>query len=532
MPSSTLTDRRKVVEEHLRALGRPHAGRRAPPPEGRLGAGEQSIARLRAICEQLGPVFTEFGRYLSSRVDLLPRRDCMELEATGARPETRDAADSAAILRADFGAAPEMVFASFSLTPRVVTRWMQQHDAALSTDTPVIVTIVRPDAGALLDADLPLLPMLAPWLDAPAPAVAAAVEDFSLTLRRRLDQTQQLLAFTRLTKQCGADGLLDAPRCYPEVCSANVLTAARIDGPSLAAAIVDGGVPPFGDAIDPAGVAKQLAAAWVRLAVSGRSVLFDFDLNDMVLCDGRLVLVGGAVEPMTDTEGPEFLKYLLAGAIDDPDSALDWIATEAIAGPLGLPEDSLRRRLRQAVPFRDGEWSGDDRLAQRLFVHWRATRAADWEMPAHYLRLYRGVHALSAATTTLAPHADHVLNALHDEQWRLGSEEAQSWLDTGRLAIAMEGMARDLVQIPKKLDEILTAAAAGRLRVTAEVSDTGERRVARNRTVSLVASLVTLVALTFLLRHLSPELGSSLEWVAAIVVLLVGGWLLVAASRL
>ena len=354
MPSSTLTDRRKAVEEHLRALGRPHAGRRAPPPEGRLSAGEQSIGRLRAACENLGPVFTEFGRYLSSRVDLLPRRDCMELEATGARGDTRPPADSAAILREHFGATPEVLFASFSLTPRVVTRWTQQHDAWLSTDAPVIVTIVRPDAEALLDADLPLLPMLAPWIDAPTPAVAAAVEDFSLTLKHRLDQTQQQLAFTRLATHSRADGLLDAPRCYPELCSANVLTIARLESPSLATVIVDGGVPPFGEAIDPAAVAKQLAAAWLRLAVSGRSVLFDFDLNDIVLRDGRLVLVGGAIEPMTDAESPEFLKYLLAGAIDDPDSALDWIATEAVAGLFGLPEDSLRRRLRQAVPLRDG----------------------------------------------------------------------------------------------------------------------------------------------------------------------------------
>lgn len=532
MPSSTLTDRRQAVEQQLRALGRPRGRRRAPPPDGRLGEGEQSIARLRAVCENLGPVFTEFGRYLSSRVDLLPRRDCLELEATGARPEARHPADGAAILRADFGATPEMLFASFSRSPRVVTRWTQQHDACLSTDTPVIVTIIRPDAAALLDADLPLLPMLAPWLDAPPPAVAAAVEDFSLTLRHRLDQTEQLTAFTRLTKQRWADGLLDAPRCYPEMCSGRVLTVARVDGPSLATAIVNGGVPPPGDAIDPAGAAKQLAAGWVRLAVSSRSVLFDFDLNDVVLCDGRLVLVGGAIEPMTETEGPEFLTYLLAGAIDDPDRALDWIATSASAGSLGLPEESLRRRLRQAVPFRDGEWSGDDRLAQRLFVHWRTTRAAGWQLPAHYLRLYRGVHALSAATTTLAPNADHVLTALQDEQWRLGSEEARNWLDADRLAVAMEGTARDLVQIPKKLDEILTAAAAGRLRITAEVPDPGERRIARNRTVSLVASLVTLVALTFLTRHLSPALGSSVEWIAALVVLLVGGWLLIAASRL
>ena len=532
MASTTPHDRRRSVAEHLRALGRPHSGRRAPPPEGRLGPHERSIERLKAACEDLGPVFTEFGRYLSSRVDLLARRDCLELTATGTRSETRQPADSVAIIRANFGDTAETLFASFDPTPRNVTRWTQQHDAWLSSDAPVIVTIVRPDAPALLDADLPLLSMLAPWLDGPPAAVAAAVADFSLTLRLRLDQTQQRLAFTRLAEHSRAGGPLDAPRCYPDLCSANVLTMERVDGLSLATAIGDGRVTPLGEAIDPTGVAKQLAAAWVRLAVAGHSALFDFELGDVVLRDGRLVVIGGAIEPMTAAEGPEFLRYLLAGAADDPDGALTWIASEALPGLLGVPEDSLRRRLRQAVPFRDGEWSGDDRLAERLFVHWRATRAAEWDMPTHYLRLYRGVHALSTATTALAPHFDHVLTALQDEQWRLSTVEAQNWLDADRLAIALEGMSRDLVQIPQKLDEILTAAATGRLRITAEVPDADERRVARNRTVALVASLVTLVALTFLLRHVTPAAGSTLEWMAALIVLMVGGWLLISAARL
>src|SRR4051812_29671706 len=77
-------DRRKVIEEQLRALGTPpaaRAGRRAPPPEGRLGADEQRAGQMRAALVAIGPVFAAFGRYLSTRVDLLPRRDCAELAA-------------------------------------------------------------------------------------------------------------------------------------------------------------------------------------------------------------------------------------------------------------------------------------------------------------------------------------------------------------------------------------------------------------------------------------------------------------------
>src|SRR5688500_17763493 len=80
---SDLKRRRRFVEERLREAGRPRLARRSPPPEGRLGADEQPMRRLREALIELGPVFAAFGRYLSSRIDLLPRRECLELAAIG-----------------------------------------------------------------------------------------------------------------------------------------------------------------------------------------------------------------------------------------------------------------------------------------------------------------------------------------------------------------------------------------------------------------------------------------------------------------
>ena len=46
------------------------------PAEGRLSPGELPVERLHGALAALGPVFADFGRYLSSRIDLLPRRLC------------------------------------------------------------------------------------------------------------------------------------------------------------------------------------------------------------------------------------------------------------------------------------------------------------------------------------------------------------------------------------------------------------------------------------------------------------------------
>jgi predicted unusual protein kinase regulating ubiquinone biosynthesis (AarF/ABC1/UbiB family) len=517
-----LSDRRKAVDERLRLLEAPRPARRALPPEGRLSPDEHPAAGLHAALATLGPVFADFGRYLSSRIDLLPRRLCLELgvhEDSRVSRAPRDPAADAAVL-AQLDGMPGRRFFSVDPAPRVVTAWTQQHHARLTANMPVVVTIVRPDAQRILDSDLPLLSLLGPWLDLRPALLASAIEDFSNTLRLRLDQIEQCKALIRLAEDAKAGGGLDAPACYPDFCAPGILTTQRIGGSSAA------------DTFDRESVAQQLASAWLRQALSGRVVPFDFDLHDFRLDDGRLVLVGGVLEPMAPAGREQFLRYLVAAAADDPDAAWGWIAEATVAEPEGQSEYRLRRRLRQAVPFRDGEWSGDERLAEQLMVQWRVTREAGWDMRPHPLHLYRGIQAVSAATTRLAPDRDVLLAALRGERSRLGLGAATDVPDPRALPVALNKLLQELVHVPQKLDEVLTLAASGRLRVKLHVPDAEESRRVRNRTVSLVASLVMLVGVAFFVRHLAPGYGAEVERVGAVLVLAIGAWLLVAAARL
>jgi len=498
-----------------------------------LGHDELPTRRLRAALEELGPVFAGFGRYLSSRFDLLPRRDCLDLAVTDQRASGGHApvANAEALAIERLGDAPG-IFAAFDPHPCAVTPWTQQHQARLPTGEPVVVTLVRPDADAVLGIDIPLLSLIAPWLDTPADDVATAVDDFAAALRRRLDQRQQAAGLIILLEDAGGGGLLDAPACHQEYCATGVLTVDQVDGVSLAGVVdLDADRPAHAD-LDRDAIARQLATAWVRQLTAGRVVPFDFDLGDLRLRGERLVLIGGALEPISTKSRSQFFDYLMAAAADDPDRAWTWIAEAALPRLEGHDGAALRRRIRQVVPFRDGEWSGNHRIAEYVLAHWRATREARWNTLSHQLHLYRGIHAISHATARLRPHGDSLLEALQTETLRLGLSDAQRLLESGRLPTSLATLARDLSQVPQRLDDLLTMVAAGRLRIKAEVPDGGERREARNRTVSLVASLVALVAVTFLMRHLGPTLGPGLEWLSAVLVLVVGGWLLAAAARL
>lgn len=418
------------------------------------------------------------------------------------------------------GLVPDELFVAFDPAPRAISRWTQRHDARLPSGERVAVTIVRPDAERLLGRDLPLLPLLGPWLDTPADALASAIDDFATTLRLRLDQTQQCLAFTRLADDARDGGALDAPSCFPHYCGPGVLTTAWMDAR------------PITDAVDPVAAARHLSTAWIRQALTGRVVPFDFTLDDVWMRDGRVVLAGGTLESQTADERARLLTYFAAAAADDPDAAWDWIAKAATPGSAAESEYRLRCRLRQAVPFRDGESSEDDRLAERILVHWRATRDARWTVRSRPLHVYRGLQVVSAIAASLAPEEDALLEALRMERLRVGVDGVRRLFDPRRLPLAIEASVGDMLQLPQKLDEFLSLAAEGRLRVKLHASDGGESRRARNRTVLLMTGLVALVGVAVLARHVVPAYGDAAERVAAALLMVIGGWLLVAASRL
>jgi predicted unusual protein kinase regulating ubiquinone biosynthesis (AarF/ABC1/UbiB family) len=528
IPASDPKGRRRQVEERLRTLGRPMAARR-PPPEGRLSADERPN-ELRAALVALGPVFASFGRYLSTRIDLLSRRELLELAAIEDRRDPMTESEVAALLREQLGGEMERRFFGFTPVARAATLWTEQHDAWLAPEVQVVVTLVRADAAARLDVDAPLLPLLGPWLGVPADAVASAVDDFAVTLRRRLDQLQQAAGFIRLAADADAGGALTAPVCYRDYCAPGVLTLERVDGVALDVFAAAGRAPSASMDLDTA--AQRLASAWLRQAATGHVVPFDFDLRHVVVSSGRVMLVDAAFEPQPAAARARFFGYLNAVAATDPDAAWAWIGGAASPDSGAQPEDELRRRLRQAVPFRDGEWSGDDRLAEQVLVQWRVTRESGWKLQPHQLHMYRGLQAIAGATERLAPNRDALLAALESERLRIGFSEARQMIDPRALPGALDALVQNMASLPQKLDDVLTMAAEGRLSVKLHVPESPEHRRVRDRTVSLVVSLVALTALAFLLRQVVPAYGPAAEWIGAMVLLIVGGWLLVAAARL
>src|SRR5260370_967924 len=74
-----LKSRRREIEQRLAAFGLTRGPRRLLRGERAASSEEARSRRLRSALEGLGPIFSSFGLYLSSRGDLWPAKDCLEL---------------------------------------------------------------------------------------------------------------------------------------------------------------------------------------------------------------------------------------------------------------------------------------------------------------------------------------------------------------------------------------------------------------------------------------------------------------------
>ena len=529
--TSGLKDRRRYVEAILAGVGAPARPVRTPPPDGPLGADRYATPSLVRALPGLGPLFTGFGRYLASRADLIGRRDAAVL---GSLPDAAAPLPSAtvdAVIAHQLGRLRDQAFFEFDPSPRVCRLWTQRHEAWLAPGVPVWVTLVRPDADAWL-ADAPLLARLQPWFETTATRFQEAADDYVSTLRRRLDLESQGASLATLAADAssGAGGF-GAPVVYRDHSARGILTVEAITAPTLADMLADHTGP--GRTADSAlALGRRVAGAWLQQVLGGRVVPYDVRPDDVHVDTERLVLVDGAFEPHGSVARRGLRTYLLSLAAADPDIAGDWIMDGAGHDEVDRHEEGLRRRLRQAVPFRDGEWSGDERMAEHAFAHWRMAALSGWQLSSHHMRVYLGLHDVAMLVAGLRPDDDVIAAALRDEQVRGGFAGARQALEPGAIAASLTERLHDMLALPRVLDNVLTRAAEGRLRVRLNVPEGAAAARTRNRTVMLVATLVALTGLAVVARDVAPAFGGGVETAAALVVLILGGWLLIAAARL
>src|SRR5436305_9186090 len=271
-------ERRDEVARRLAAL---RLGTRFPQP---VRVAEESPGlRLRTTLIELGPVFTAFGRYLSSRLDLLPEGDCQVLATLPDQRPSLAPEGVRELLLLELGRPPEQLYAAFDPAPVASTLVYQEHRARLAAGEPVVVRFARPELEAELSRDLDLLPLLGPALAPVVEAeswIGAAVDDFLAAISAAADLGRQAAALVTVGQDGAGSGLaLVAPRVFPALSTPRVLTREELPGTPLEAFLPADPTAPKGPW--PGELAVRLCQTWLRQACFGRAFPVELHAGDV-----------------------------------------------------------------------------------------------------------------------------------------------------------------------------------------------------------------------------------------------------------
>ncbi|AQZ93901.1 ubiquinone biosynthesis regulatory protein kinase UbiB [Halopseudomonas phragmitis] len=204
---------------------------RLRPAPRQLSRGE----RLRRACEDLGPVFIKFGQILSTRRDLLPDDIALELAHLQDKVPPFPADQARQRIEQQLGQPIEQVFASFSDQPLASASVAQVHAARLKDGSEVVVKVIRPGIGEIIDQDIQWLFLAARALEKLSSEgrrlrPVEVVSDYEKTIFDELDLLREAANASQLRRNFEDSPLLYVPRIYWDWCRHKVLVMERITG--------------------------------------------------------------------------------------------------------------------------------------------------------------------------------------------------------------------------------------------------------------------------------------------------------------
>lgn len=491
------------------------------------------VARLRPTLLSLGPVFAAFGRDLSLRADWLRPQDCLELAEIPDAAPPMPAGRVDALLAEELGRPPAEIFADFETEPFDSRLLTQSHRALLPGGERVVVKLVRVELEAELATELAAVEVLKRVFTGPgfadADHTARVFDGFRSALEARFDLTQEAQSLQVAGRDARHGDLLAVPQVYRELSSQRVLTVQWLPGSTIDEIAAR---PPMQE-VDAVDLARRIGLIWLQMALVGNRYPIEADLVE--LPDGRLAVIGGRFASLPEASRVNLWNYVRATVEHFPDRAAASLLREVVELKRGANAGELRTRVRQVVPFRDGGWStAGESLGEYAVLHWRMMRVAGFRARAHLDDFYQGLFWAARTGRRFMPQGDPLGVALRDFDWLAGWNQFRQLASPQQLGATAESYVESLVELPQKLNRILSVASdEGGFKWPGEPPARRKRWNASARVAAVGLAMAACGLLARPAKILVEQLGGSAAWGEGVLAaaFLVLGWTLLRAIR-
>jgi hypothetical protein len=268
---------------------------------------------------------------------------------------------------------------------------------------------------------------------------------------------------------------------------------------------------------------------WFRQAFDAGLVATDLRAHDIVVQSRSKIGVDeGAFADVPFEARQNLLKYLVAVAVDQPRKALDCLLKEFEATGHRTPLEILDRHFRQLTPDAyeaDSHGSSAGDVVSTVQAQWRLAIENGYRPTRRVLPVLRGVMRLNETVHRVWPGTDALLEGLKDYRLTrlLGDVhtmcEPMHWFGQLDKAVTL------FVSSPRILDDAIAAVVPDRAAAERNAPPARYRRGTGAAWFVPALAALAVVGLGFG-RGPPGGTGSREEIFAAVLFLLLGGWLL------
>ncbi len=196
-------------------------------------------AKMRLVCEELGPTFVKFGQILSNRPDLIPLELTFELERLQDHVPPMTEQASKLVVETELKDTVENLFAWFEPKPFASASMAQVHKVILHSGKRVALKIQRAGIKEVIIEDIKVMYKIADVLERRIPSLKSfdpigLVKNFENSILKELDFIHESINVQRfynnLAKDDSVDQFAEAPKVYPEFTTTKVLALEFVSG--------------------------------------------------------------------------------------------------------------------------------------------------------------------------------------------------------------------------------------------------------------------------------------------------------------
>jgi ubiquinone biosynthesis protein len=196
-------------------------------------------AKMRLVCEELGPTFVKFGQILSNRADLIPLELTLELEKLQDNVPAMPQYLAKEIVELELKDSVENLFAWFDPVPFASASMAQVHKATLHSGKRIALKVQRFGIVKVIEEDIKVMYKIAEVLEKRVPSIKSfdpvgLVKNFEYSILKELDFINESINVERfynnLLKDDSQDHYGYAPKVYHEFTTSKVLALEFISG--------------------------------------------------------------------------------------------------------------------------------------------------------------------------------------------------------------------------------------------------------------------------------------------------------------